>query len=124
VLVNEPTPEANGYGVGSATRLELCEQMPDVGLDGLLRQEEPLPDLAVDESVRDELKNLDLAGSRILADLPVRRGRERDDRTAPARAAPSGGRLEAAAVVSISVEDLLTLGRVHESGIGARGTPL
>ena len=118
VLGNEPTPEANGYGVGSATRLELREQMADVGLDRLLRQEEPLADLTIDESVRDELKDLDLAGCRILADLSGRRRRERDDRAAPARAAPSGGRLEAAAVVSISVEDLPTLGRVHESGIG------
>ncbi|MBM2822747.1 MAG: hypothetical protein HW413_1493, partial [Thermoleophilia bacterium] len=27
---NEPTPEANRYGVGSASRLKLREQMPDV----------------------------------------------------------------------------------------------
>ncbi len=44
--------------------------MPDVGLDSLFRQEEALADLPVDEPVRNELKNLDLSSSRILADLP------------------------------------------------------
>jgi len=55
LLRNEPTPEADRYGVGSAARLELREQVPDVGLDGLLRQEETLADLAVHEPVGDEL---------------------------------------------------------------------
>ena len=35
-LRNEPTPEANGYGVGSAARLKLRQQMADVRLDRLL----------------------------------------------------------------------------------------
>jgi hypothetical protein len=98
--------------------------MANVGLDGLLGQEEVLADLTIDESVCDELKDFDLSRGRILADLSRRRRRERDDCTAPARAASCRGRLEAAAVVPISVEDLLALGRVHESGIGARATPL
>ena len=69
-LSNEPTPEANGYGVGSAARLKLRQQMADVRLDGLLREEEPLADLAVDESVGDELEDLDLARRRLLLELP------------------------------------------------------
>ena len=124
MLVNEPTPEANGYGVGSATRLELCEQMPDVGLHGLLRQEEPLPDLTVDESVRDELKNLDLSCRRILADLPRRRRREGNHRTATSRATPRRGGLESPAVIAVPVQDLSALSSVHVSGIGAARVPL
>jgi len=61
VLANEPTPEANRYGVGSASCLKLRQQVPDVRLDGLLREEETLADLPIDEAVRDELKNLDLS---------------------------------------------------------------
>ena len=44
--------------------------MADVGLHGLLREEEALADLAVHEPVGDELQDLDLAGRRVLADLP------------------------------------------------------
>ena len=69
MLTDEPTPEANRYGVGSATRLKLREQVPHVRLDRLLREEESLADLAVHEAVGDELKNLDLACCRILTDL-------------------------------------------------------
>ena len=98
--------------------------MPDVGLDRLFREVEALADLAVDEAVRYELKHLDLAGSRILAELPGRRGGERDDRTVPTGAAPGSGRLEAAAVVTVAVENLLSLGGVHVSRIGAPLEPL
>ena len=118
---NEPTPEANGYGVGSAARLKLRQQMADVRFDRLLREEEALPDLAVDEAVGDELQDLDLTRSRILSELTLDLGRKGDDRAMPACASTRGGRLEAAAVVSISVEDLLTLCGVHDWGIG---TPL
>jgi len=69
LLRNEPTPEANRYGVGSAARLKLREQVAHMRLDGLLREEEALADLAVHEPVGDELQNLDLAGCGILADL-------------------------------------------------------
>jgi len=65
-LRNEPTPEANRYGVGSASRLKLREQMPNVGLDGLFREEEALTDLTVHEAVRDELEHLDLASRGVL----------------------------------------------------------
>jgi hypothetical protein len=39
----------------------------------------------------------------------------------PAGAAARRGRLEAAAVVAITVQDFLTLCGVHASGIGLRG---
>ncbi len=92
--------------------------MADVRLDGFLGQEQVLADLAIHEPVRDELKHLDLAGGRILADLTRRRRREGDNRTAPSRATPCRSSLEPAAVVSIAIEDLPTLGSVHESRIG------
>jgi len=70
VLRNEPTPEADRYGVGSAARLKLREQVAHVRLDRLLREEEALADLTVHEPVGDELQNLDFTRSGILADLP------------------------------------------------------
>jgi hypothetical protein len=122
-LGNEPTPEANSYGVGSASRLELREQMPDVGLHGLLRQEEPLADLAVDEAVGHELKHLDLPHRGLLLELTKRR-RERDHRAAARVAALRRCLVEASTVVHITAQDLLALGSVHVSIIGARQTPL
>jgi hypothetical protein len=98
--------------------------MANVGLHRLLGEEEALADLAIDETVRDELKDLDLASRRILADFPGRGRRERDHGSAPARAASCRSRLESTAVIAISVEDLLTLSGVHESGIGAARIPL
>ena len=93
-------------------------------LHRLLGEEEPLADLSIDETVCDELKNLDLAGGRILSDLASRGRRKWDDRTAAARAATCGSCLEPAAVVPISVEDLLALSGVHEFRIGAAPLPL
>jgi hypothetical protein len=98
--------------------------MADVGLHRLLGEEEPLADLSIDETVCDELKHLDLASRRILSDFAGRGRRERNDRAAAARAATCGSRLEPAAVVPISVEDLLALSGVHEFRIGARPLPL
>jgi hypothetical protein len=122
-LRNEPTPEANGYGVGSAARLKLRQQVADVRLDGLLREEEPLADLSVHEAVGDELQYLDLAHRRLLGEFPERRG-ERDHRPA-LTAGPARSRLvEAAAVVHVTAQDLLALCSVHESFIGARETRL
>jgi len=69
LLLNEPTPEANRYGVGSTSRLKLREQVTDMRLDRLFREEEALADLAVHETVADELQNLDLARRGILTDL-------------------------------------------------------
>ena len=54
-LRNEPTPEANRYGVGSTSCLKFRQQVTDVRLDGLLGEEEALADLAVDEAVGYEL---------------------------------------------------------------------
>ena len=68
-LRNEPTPEANRYGVGSAARLKLRQEMAHVRLDRLLGEEQPLADLPVDETVGDELENLQLTGRRLLLEL-------------------------------------------------------
>ncbi len=123
-LGNEPTPEANRYGVGSTSCLKLRKKMSDVGLDGLLREKQALPDLTVHEAVGDELKNLTLAGSRFLFELAGCRTRERDDRTGSRAAAPCSSRLKAAAVVSVPVQDLFALSGVHASRIGLLGHPL
>jgi len=98
--------------------------MADVGLDGLFREEEVFPDLAVDEAVCHELQHLDLTSGRILAELSGGRRGERDDGAVPARATACGRRFEAAAVVSVPVEDLLSLGGVHVTRIGAPALPL
>ena len=82
-LGNEPTPEANRYGVGSAARLELRQQVTDMRFDGLLGEEEPLADLAVDETVGHELQNLDLPRGRLLLEFPLHSGRKRDHRAGP-----------------------------------------
>jgi hypothetical protein len=124
LLQDEPTPEANRYGVGSAARLKLREQVADVRLDGLFGQEESLADLAVHETVGDELEHLDLARRRILSDLAGRRRRERNDRPTAARASPRRGRLESATVIAVSVQDLPALSGVHESGIGGPAAAL
>jgi len=121
---NEPTPEAHGYGVGSATRLQLREEVADVRLHRLLRQEELVPDLAVDEPVCDELQHLQLARGRLLLELTQHWSCKRDHRAGTTRRATSSSRLEPAAVVAIAVEDLLTLSGVHGSDIGVRRMPL
>jgi hypothetical protein len=102
-------------------RLKLCEQVADVGLDGLLREEEPHTDLAVHESVGDQLKNLDLTRRRLLLQLLQRAG-ERNDLGALV-AASLRNRVEAPAVVDITGQDLLAFGRVHDNrdiGLAAR----
>jgi hypothetical protein len=119
LLRNEPTPEANRYGVGSASCLKLRQQVADVRLDRLFGQEESLADLAIHETVGDELEHLDLTRRRILSDLPGRGWRERDDRPTAARATPRRGRLEATTVVAVSVQDFPALGSVHAFRIGA-----
>ena len=95
-----------------------------MGLHRLLGEEEPLADLSIDETICDELKHLDLASRRILSDFTSRGRREGNDRAAAARAATCGSGLEPAAVVPISVEDLLALSGVHEFRIGASPLPL
>jgi hypothetical protein len=98
--------------------------MADMRLHRLLREEEPLADLAVDEAVSDELQDLDLASGGILADLTLRRRREGNHCATASRAATCCSRLEPATVVAITVQDLLALSGVHESGIGVAATPL
>ena len=95
-----------------------------MGLHRLLGEEEPLADLSIDETICDELKHLDLASRWILSDFTSRGRREGNDRAAAARAATCGSGLEPAAVVPISVEDLLALSGVHEFRIGASPLPL
>ena len=93
--------------------------MPDMGLDGLFREEEPLPDLAVDEPVGHELKDFDLARGGLLLELAQDRGRgERDYGARALRVPACRSRLESAAVVAVSVQDLLTLRGVHAMPIG------
>lgn len=124
-LGNEPTPEANGYGVGSTSRLKLREQMADMGLHRLLGEEQVLSDLTIHEPVGDELEDLDLAGGRFLFELSEgRRGGEGDDRAGRLRATARRSRLEAAAVVSVPVEDLPPFRGVHEFRIGLSGGAL
>ena len=95
-----------------------------MGLHRLLREKQVLADLSVDEAVCNELQHLDLASGRILTDLARCGWRERDDRSAAPRATTCSRRLEASAVVAISVEDLLALSGVHEFRIGAAPVPL
>ncbi len=115
---NEPTPEAHSYGVGSAARLQLREEMPHVRLHRLLGEVEALSDLAVHETVRDQLQHLDLAGGRFLLELAQDRRSERDHGSRSTGTAACRSRLEATAVVPIAIEDLLALGCVHGSDIG------
>src|SRR5580765_8188490 len=75
---DEPTPEADGYGVGSRPGLKLGQDVPDVALHRLFREEEPRSDLAVHEAVGDELQNLDLTRRRILGARREARRRELD----------------------------------------------
>ena len=49
-LGQEPTPEANSYGVGSRPCLQLREQVAHMALDRLLGEVETVADLAVDEA--------------------------------------------------------------------------
>jgi hypothetical protein len=124
VLRNEPTPEADSYGVGSTSCLKLRQQMAHVRLHRLLGEEQSLADLAIDETVCHELEHLDLAGGRVLAELTRSGRREGDHRAAASRATTRRSRLEPAAVVAVTVQDLPALSGVHEFRIGAAVTPL
>jgi len=70
------------------------------------------------------LKYLDLACGRIRTDLTCGWRSKRDDRSVPGRATSSRSRFEPAAVVPIAVQNFLTLGGVHASGIGLNGPAL
>ena len=99
--------------------------MADMGLHRLLGEEQVLSDLTIHEPVGDELEDLDLAGGRFLFELSEgRRGGEGDDRAGRLRATARRSRLEAAAVVSVPVEDLPPFRGVHEFRIGLSGGAL
>ena len=99
--------------------------MADVRLDRLLREEEPLTDLPVDEAVGNQLEDLDLARRRLLLELTESRRRsERDHGPRPLRVPARRSRLESAAVVAVTVQDLLTLSGVHGMRIGVLGIAL
>jgi hypothetical protein len=103
--------------------LELREQMAHVALHGLLGQEEPHADLAVHEAVGDQLQHLDLASGRLLLEL-LQRPAEGNDLRAPTAAALRH-RVETAAVVHVSGQDLFALSSVHGNrGIGLLIAPL
>src|SRR5712691_5780581 len=121
-LRDQPTPEANSYGVGSRARLQLREQVADVRFDGLLAEEEPHADLAVHEAVRDQLQNLDLPHRRLLLQL-LERAVE-GDHLAVTVAPPCGDLVEPARVIDIAGENLLALCGVHGPGIGSPWVPL
>src|SRR6476661_6813687 len=92
--------------------LELREQVTDVRLDRLLRQEEPLADLAVHEAVRDELEHLDLPHRRHLLER-AQGGLKRNHLATSEPAAARRDLLEVARVRQIAAENLFALSRVH-----------
>ena len=61
-LADDAAAEADGDGMRARARLELREEVPDVGLDRLLREEQALADLPVHEAVCDEQDILDVTG--------------------------------------------------------------
>jgi hypothetical protein len=106
----------------AAACLQFRQQVAYVRLDRLFTQEEALPDLAVHKAVRDQLQNLNLAIGGFLFELVDWR-LERDDGAHATRSARSG-RLEAALVIHVPAQDLVTLCSVHEGMIGLVGTGL
>ena len=89
----------------------------------LFRQEEAMADLAVDETFRNQLKDLDLLGSRLLLELPEG-SRERDD-LGVALSALCRDLVETTRVAYISGQDLFALCSIHSSPrIGAPTPPL
>jgi hypothetical protein len=104
--------------------LKLRQQVANVRLHGLFREEEPFADLPIDETVCDKLEDLDLACRGILPDLTCGWRREWDDRAAASRAASRRSRFEATAVIAVPIQNLFPLSGVHESGIGAEHLPL
>ncbi len=116
-LADDAATEADGDGMGARARLELREQVADVGLDRLLREEEPDADLAVDEAFRDQLEHFDLPHRRLLLELPER-ALERDDLRSLGGAPARGDRLEAPGMVGIAVQNVLALSSVLGPSIG------
>jgi hypothetical protein len=123
-LADQASAKADSDCVRARARLQLRQQVPDVRLHRLLRQEEALADLAVHETVGDQLENLDLATRRLLLEL-AERPRERDDLgLLPTVRAPRRDFVEPARVPDVTAQDLLTLSGVHGPLIGGRRRPL
>lgn len=116
LLGDKPAPEANSYGVSSRPSLKLGEQVTDVRLDRLLREEEAGADLTVDETVGNELKDLQLAARRLLLD--AERHTEGNDLSASCAGPPLRDFLEPSRMVDITAQDFLSLCSVHGFGIG------
>jgi len=109
--------------VGPRAGLQLRQQVAHVRLDRLLREEESHSDLAVHEAVGDQLEHLDLACGRLLLELLQGAG-ERDDLGALV-AALLRNRVETAAVVHVTGQDLFPLGSIHGNrDIGLGTVPL
>lgn len=122
---DDPAPEANAHGMGTTASLQLRQEVTDMRLHRLLRQEQALADLPVHQPVCDELQDLHLAGGRLLLELSEHGRGEGDDRssTSCGRAAGSRG-LEAAAVIAVAIEDFFAFCGVHETCIDGRGMAL
>jgi len=97
--------------MSAAPRLQFREQVTHVRLDGLLGEEEPHADLTVHETVGNQLEHLDLARRRLLLQLLERAGER--NHLGPAGTAALRHRVEAAAVVHVSGQDLFALCSVH-----------
>jgi hypothetical protein len=122
LLGDQAAAEADGDRMGPRAGLELCQQMADVGLHGLLGEIEPLADLPVDESVGDELEHLELAPRRLLLEFLERAGE--GNHLGAVVPALLRNRLEAARMVAVTVQDLVALGSVHDWAIGRTASPL
>ena len=91
--------------------------MAHVALDRLLGEVQTVADLAVDEAFGDELEDFDLArGREVLRLRAAGPGRELDQ--VYNRVPASCDRLEAARVLAVTGQDLLTLSCVHVGYIG------
>ena len=104
--------------MGSRPGLELGEQVANVRLDRLLREEEAGTDFTVDETVGDELKNLKLPVRRLLLD--AKRRTEGNDLAAGCAGSTLRDFIEPSRVVDITAQDFLSLRGVHGLGIGLR----
>ena len=112
LLADEPSPKTDGDGMGPGAGLTLCEQVADVGLDRLFREEEPLPDLAIDQPLRDQLEHLDLACGRLLFEL-AERSCERDD-LGVALPPLRGHLVETTGMAHVSGQDFSALRSIHD----------
>ncbi len=122
-LGDQATAEADGHRMGARAGLELCQQVPHVGLHSLLREEEALADLPVDEPIGDQLEHFELAARRLLLELLHRSG-ERNYLAAAVGSALLCDCLEATRVIAVAVQDLVALGSVHDWAIGRAANTL